>query len=84
MEYGDISREALDKCLKTQTRKRIDEILVALNGSLSEHQRSFLRIIFEHLESLERHRHTVEDAISEEIVKHEAALNLLCSIPALM
>ena len=84
MEYGDISREALDKCLKTQTRKRIDEILVALNGSLSEHQRSFLRMIFEHLESLERHRHTVEDAISEEIVKHEAALSLLCSIPGIM
>ncbi len=83
MEYGDISREALDKCLKTQTRKRIDEILVALNGSLSEHQRSFLRMIFEHLESLERHRHTVEDAISEEIVKHEAALSLLCSIPGI-
>ena len=55
MEHGSISRDALDKCLKTQTRKRIDEILVALNGSLSEHQRSFLRMIFEHLESLERH-----------------------------
>lgn len=40
-------------------------------------------MIFEHLESLERHRHTVEDAISEEIVKHEAALSLLCSIPGI-
>ena len=37
MEYGSISREASDKCLKTQTRKRIDEILIALNASLSEH-----------------------------------------------
>ena len=55
--------EALDKCLKTQTRKRIDEILIALNGSLSEHQRSFLQITFGHLELLEPRRHAVEDAL---------------------
>lgn len=60
MAHGSIDRESLDKCLKSQTRKRIDEILVALNGSLSEHQRSFLRMIFEHLESLEQHRRHVE------------------------
>ena len=83
MEYGNISREALDRCLKTQTRKRIDEILIALNGSLSEHQRGFLRMIFGHLEALEQHRHTVEDAITKEITKHEEALSLLCSIPGI-
>lgn len=69
--------------LKTQTRKRIDEILIALNGSLSEHQRGFLRMIFGHLEALEQHRHTVEDAITKEITKHEEALSLLCSIPGI-
>ena len=63
MEHGSISMEALDKCLKTQTRKRIDEILIALNGSLSEHQRSFLQMTFGHLELLEPHRHAVEDAL---------------------
>ena len=63
MEYGSISREALDKCLKTQTRKRIDKILIALNGSLSEHQCSFFRMIFGHLEALDQHRYIVEDAI---------------------
>ena len=83
MEYGNISREALDRCLKTQARKRIDEILIALNGSLSEHQRGFLRMIFGHLEALEQHRHTVEDAITKEITKHEEALSLLCSIPGI-
>lgn len=83
MTHGSIDRESLDKCLKTQTRKRIDEILVALNGSLSQHQRSFLRMIFEHLESLEQHRRHVEDAIAEEIMKHEEAFSLLCSIPGI-
>ena len=54
-----------------------------LNGSLSEHQRGFLRMIFGHLEALEQHRHTVEDAITKEIAKHEEALSLLCSIPGI-
>ena len=44
IENGSIDHAALDKCLKTKTRNCIDEILVALNGSLSVHQRSFLRM----------------------------------------
>lgn len=83
IQNGSIDREALDKCLKTQTRNRIDEILVALNGSLSIHQRSFLSMAFHHLEQLEAHRNEVEDAIAAEIMKHSEALNLLCSIPGI-
>ena len=83
IEHGSIDREALDKCLKTKTRNRIDEILVALNGSLSEHQRRFLNMVFWYLEDLEAHKHTVEDEITEEVLKHTDALNLLCSIPGI-
>lgn len=83
IQNGSIDREALDKCLKTQARNRIDEILVALNGSLSIHQRSFLSMAFHHLEQLEAHRNEVEDAIAVEIMKHSEALNLLCSIPGI-
>ena len=83
IQNGSIDRAALDKCLKTQTRKRIDQILIALNGSLSIHQRSFLAMTFGHLESLEAHRKAVEDAITGEILKHSEALNLLCSIPGI-
>ncbi|WP_420875811.1 transposase, partial [Pseudoflavonifractor phocaeensis] len=35
------------------------------------------------MEALEQHRHTVEDAITKEITKHEEALSLLCSIPGI-
>lgn len=83
IQNGSIDRAALDKCLKTQTRKRIDQILIALNGNLSIHQRSFLAMTFGHLESLEAHRKAVEDAITGEILKHSEALNLLCSIPGI-
>lgn len=83
IQNGSIDRDALDKCLKTQTRKRIDQILVALNGSLSLHQCSFLAMAFGHLEALEAHRKAIEDAIANEILKHSEALNLLCSIPGI-
>ena len=83
IQNGSIDRAALDKCLKTQTRKRIDQILIALNGNLSIHQRSFLAMTFGHLESLEAHRKAVEDAITGEILKHSEALDLLCSIPGI-
>ena len=59
IEYGSIDREALDKCVKTKARNRIDEILIALNGSLSVHQRRFLNMVFLHLEELEAHKHTI-------------------------
>ncbi|MBD5170270.1 MAG: IS110 family transposase [Oscillibacter sp.] len=83
IQNGSIDRDALDKCLKTQTRKRIDQILVALNGSLSIHQRGFLAMTFGHLETLEAHRKAIEDAIANEILKHSEALDLLCSIPGI-
>ena len=83
IQNGSIDRDGLDKCLKTQTRKRIDQILVALNGSLSAHQCRFLSMSFSHLEQLETHRKTVEDEISSEILKHSEALSLHCSIPGI-
>lgn len=83
IQNGSIDRAALDVCLKTKTRNRIDEILVALNGTLSLHQRSFLAMIFSHLESLEVHKNVVENSIAEEILKHGEALSLLCSIPGI-
>ena len=40
-------------------------------------------MVFQHLEDLEAHKHTVEDEITEEVLKHTDALNLLCSIPGI-
>ena len=83
IEVGSIDRLTLDKCLKTKTRNRLEEILVALNGNLSVHQRFFLQIIFSHLLALEAHKAEIEDAIEQEMLKHRDAINLLCSIPGI-
>jgi transposase len=78
IQHGSMDRTALDSCLKTKTRNRIDEILIALNGTLSLHQRGFLSMAFSHLESLEAHKNVIEDAIAAEIIEHgEALLSLL-------
>jgi Transposase and inactivated derivatives len=81
--HGQIDREGLDLCLKTKTRNRIEEILVSINGYLSEHQRQFLIMMLSHLEQIETHKKQVEDAIESEIVKHSKMLSLLCSIPGI-
>lgn len=83
IQHGSMDRTALDSCLKTKTRNRIDEILIALNGTLSLHQRGFLSMAFSHLESLEAHKNVIEDAIAAEIIEHGEALSLLCSIPGI-
>ena len=52
MEHGRIDKISLDSYLKTKTRKRIDEILMSVNGTLSEHQKSFLKILMCHYDSM--------------------------------
>lgn len=81
--YGELNRETLDLCLKTQTRKKIDDILIAVNGSLSKHQMQFLSMMLTHLDQLIEHRKTVEAAIEQEISRHGQALLLLRSIPGI-
>lgn len=81
--HGSITKEELDKCLKTKTRSKIDQILVDVNGSLSKHQQNFLKLMFEHLEQIESHKKVIEASIDNEIVNHSQALSLLCSIPGI-
>ena len=82
-QHGNITMEALDGCLKTQTRNRMKEIMSSVNGTLSDHQKQFLSMMLFHLETLECHRTEVENAISAETEKHSEALSLLCSIPGI-
>ncbi len=58
--HGSITKEDLDKCLKTKTRSKIEQILLAVNGSLSKHQQNFLKLMFEHLEQIESHKKVIE------------------------
>jgi transposase len=80
---GSINLEDLDRCLKGQTRRNINNILVSVNGTMSMHQQQFLAISLDHLEVLETHLNQVEQAIEEETQKFEAAMAILISIPGI-
>lgn len=49
IQHGCIDRESLDSCLKTKTRNHINEILVAVNGTLSKIQQDFLEMLMNQL-----------------------------------
>ena len=81
--YGSITIKELDTCLKTQTRNKINEIMQAINGKLDKHQRQFLKMMFEHLESLKAHLSEVESQINLSIQKYDHYIELIDGIPGI-
>ena len=80
IEHGQIDRAALDSCLKAQTRKRIDEILMSVNGTFSDHQKAFLKILMDHYESLKEHLCEIETALEEDMSPFALQIEQLNSI----
>lgn len=81
--HGSITIEDLDGYLKTQTRRKINEIMQAINGKLDKHQMQFLKMMFNHLESLKTHLAEVESQINSYIQKYEHQIELIDSIPGI-
>lgn len=80
MEHGSITREEMDKCLKTKTRRRLDEILMSVNGTLSENQRLFLKTLMDHYETLNKHLSEVESTLQEDMKPFKSHVEQLSSI----
>lgn len=83
MEHGSIDRDTLDGYLKTKTRNHLDEILASVNGSLSPHQRDFLRLMMAHYDTLRCHLADVESAILNEASPHSRQVEQLITIPGI-
>lgn len=83
IEHGCIDRTALDKCLKTKTRERIDDILSAVNGTLSKHGRDFLCLMMEHYDTLRFHLTEVETAMLNEASRKSVQIERLITIPGI-
>jgi len=82
-QHGTISMSDLDRCLKTKTRNKINDIMVSVNGTLSIHEQQCLAMMLSHLELIEMHKCEIEKAIEAEIMQHTRAMELLCSIPGI-
>ncbi len=80
IEYDQIDRAALDSCLKTKTRNRIDEILMSVNETLSEHQKGFLKILMNHYDSLKEHLTEIEKNLEADMVPFALQAEQLSSI----
>lgn len=83
IEHGSIDRETLSLCLKTKTRNRLDDILTAVNGTLSLHQRDFLNLMLIHYDELRFHLAEVETAILNEAMPKNSQIEQLCTIPGI-
>jgi len=83
IEHGTIDIEALNGCLKTQTRLKINDIMVAVNGTLSESQRTFLSMLMAHLDMIENHLAEIEAQIQTAARQFESAISIVCSIEGL-
>lgn len=80
IEHGQIDRNTLDHCLKTQTRNKMDDILIATNGSLSKEQCSFLSMLMSHLNMICEHLDEIDNSIQKSVEQFSSALTLLSSI----
>jgi transposase len=83
IEHGRIDKTQLNDCLKTKTRHKINEIMVAVNGTLSAHQRSFLKMLVSHLDVLNAHLKEVEDSINAEVEQFSSQMTVISSIPGI-
>ena len=57
----------LDTSLKTKTKNQIDEILMSVNGTLSNHQQAFLGILMNQYNSLKKYLAEIETALEEDM-----------------
>jgi len=80
IKHEQIDRTALDSCLKTKTRNRIDEILLSVNGTLSEYQKAFLKILMNHYDSLKKHLEEMETALKKDMAPFALQVKQLSSI----
>lgn len=81
--HGSISLEELDTYLKTKTRHKINDIMLAINSRLNMHQRQFLSMLLKHLDLLKVNLKEVEEKITSEIEKFEHQAEIIDSIPGI-
>lgn len=58
----------------------MDEILMSVNGTLSEHQKAFLKMLMGHYDSLKKHLSEVETEIQKDMASFASQIRELDSI----
>ena len=83
IKKGRVSPSEIDSETKRLSSSKKEEMKFALNGRLSVHQRNFLKLELEHLDSLLAHQAKIEFAISEKTKAFADAAERLDTIPGI-
>ncbi len=80
VDHGQIDKASLGSCLKTKARNRIDKLPMSVNGTLSEHQKVFLKILMSHYDSLKEHLSEIEQRLETDMAPFALQVEQLSSI----
>lgn len=83
IKKGRISPLDIDDETRRLSPAKKEEMKFALNGRLSSHQRDFLKLELDHLDSLLAHQAKVEEAISQKSESFNEAISRLDTIPGI-
>lgn len=75
--------EEIKAMVKTQLRKKVPQLVDALNGRVRAHHREMIRMHYEHLEYLEKQMEALETKIKELLNPYQKEIELLDSIPGI-
>jgi transposase len=81
VQVGYITKQSLETCLKGRARRKSNEILTNLNGTLSMPQRKLLNRQLAHLRDLQDNLAEVEQDIRANFAQFEGSVELLDTIP---
>jgi transposase len=80
---GKLSPTDVENETKRISQEKKDEIKVSINGSLTEHQRDFLKLQLSHLDELVSHQTVIEKSIETMAGKFSEKVSKLDTIPGI-
>lgn len=83
MDKGRLDEETIRSLVKGQIKKKVPQLVDALQGTLSSHQRFLLKQSWDHLLYLERSLDQIDEAINEHLQAYRVEMELLQTIPGI-
>ena len=82
-QYGKISSDTVQLYVKGRARIKTDDIKIAVNGKMTQHQRSFLTMLLKRLDENYEHLNMVELKIESALNSFQAQIQQLDGIPGI-
>jgi len=80
-EHGQISPDTVQLYVKDRAKIKTDDIKIAVNGTMTKHQREFLNMLLKHLDESTKHLREVDLKIEAALESFRTQLHQLDGIP---